>query len=163
MFFKDIVTEHLHSIQNAEIPTENPVMLNDLLDSINLGMIRKLLQKQKGSSYETCDGVPFKHLTMNKNTLATLLHPIPSAIAPTQKPPDNWKTAFIVPVFKSSCCCSIDNSWRFSLLPKTSINLERFVFTFLHDSLLSKPSPKYFGFQSNKNSTLQLLDYIEQS
>ena len=94
--------------------------------------------------------------------VSTLLCPVFSPIALTQKFPDIRKRALILVLFKGRSRCSIDRYRPISLMPKVSIIFNRIVFTFLDDSLKNKLNPKQCGFHSNKNSTNQLLDYIDQ-
>ena len=48
-----------------------------------------------------------------------------------------------------------------SLLPKISLIFEKLLFRFLFSDLKSKLHPQQFGFQSQKRSVLQLIDYLE--
>ena len=98
---------------------------------------------------------------MNMDTLATMLFPVFPGIARPQKVTVIWKTAFLILLLKSGSRCSIDNTQHINLLPKISI-FERFMFTLLYDSS-KNINPKQFGFQSNKNSTFQLLHYIGEN
>ena len=75
--------------------------------------------------------------------------------------PSIWIVAWITPVFKSGSRNSIICYRPISLLPKISLIFENLLFRFLFSNLKSKLQPKPFGYQSQKSSVLQLIDYLE--
>ena len=98
---------------------------------------------------------------MVNDTFAILLVPAFFAVALTQYFPEVRETTFNNPLFKRDSGCSIDNYQFIGFLVKILSFFERFAFTFLYVNSKNKFNPKQFGFQSNKNSMLQLLGFIE--
>ena len=63
--------------------------------------------------------------------------------------------------FKDGAKNHIVNYRPISLLPKCSLLFETLVYRHIYSHVWMKIHPKQFGFQTRKNSVLQLLDYLE--
>ena len=124
--------------------------------------VRNASTEEHGIIYglDTCENVKSK-LRKIKSFFATLLIPILSALALTEKILDFQKAAPVDSLLKSSFRCSIDNCRHINLLPKISLVFGRILFKFFFDCLRHKLNAWRNGFQSNKNSMLQFLDFIE--
>ena len=116
----------------------SPVHVSDLLESINPAWIDKLLIAQKERTY---DKFPSKLLKMNSNVFSEMLFPVFSSIIFSLKLPEIWKTSYVIPLFGSGSCCSVDNCRPISLLPKISIAFESTVFNFSYLNVKHKLKP----------------------
>ena len=95
------------------------------------------------------------------DVFATLLHPIFCSIILTKSYPEVWKSALIPPISKNGAKNLIGNYRPISLLPKCSLLFEKLVYRHVYSHVWTKIHPKQFGFQSRKNSVIQLIDYLD--
>ena len=117
--------------------------------------------RTKEFKFSTFDGFPNKLLVRAPALFEIVFYPLFCSIILRKVFPSVWKVARITLVFKSGSRNSIMCYRPISLLPKISPIFEKLLFCFLYSNSKSKLHPKQFGFQSHKNSVLQLFDYLE--
>ena len=115
----------------------------------------------KESTVSTFDGFSNNLLVRAPVLLRIIFYPLFCSILLCKVFSSVWKVARITPVFKSGSRKSITCYRSISLLPKISLIFEKLLFRFLFSKLKSKLHPKQLGFQSQKSSVRQLIDYLE--
>ena len=76
------------------------VKLPDILNSLNMLTIRKLILEMKDSSITNADCLPSKLLKMCPEVFANLFYPLFASILLTRIYPDVWKVAYVRPLHK---------------------------------------------------------------
>ena len=104
---------------------------------------------------------PSKLWKLCLDVFTTLLRPLFCSIVRTRPYPEIWKSALMRPAFKNGAKKLLVFYRAISLLPKCSLGFEKLVYRHNYSHVWMKIHPRQFGFQSRKNSVLELLDYLE--
>ena len=115
-----------------------------------------------------CDGIPIKFLKCNLNLSSQILTHIINLSLGCRIVPEGWKTAEVVPLFKSGDKGKAENYRPISILPSASKILERVVHTQVYGFLQQHSlfSNAQFGFRKNHSTSsciLYLTDIIYKS
>ena len=69
------------------------------------------------------------------DTLAPICYLIFTYVINTCKWPENWKCAFITPIFKKGSRADVENYRPISILPRVSIIMDKFLFIYIYDNV----------------------------
>ena len=75
--------------------------------------------------------------------------------------PDEWKCSFITPILKSGKCNDVENYRPISILPPSSLILEKILFLFLYPKLSILLNNCQRGFRKRRSTKTQLFTYSE--
>ena len=146
---------------DGSISTYGDLKLDSVLDFVSSSSITYEVMSTKKSTVSTFHGFPNKVLVRAPVLFGIIFSPLFCSIILCKVFPSVWKVVRITLVFKSRSRNSIMCYRPINLLPKISLIFEKLLFRFLLWNLKSKLHPKQFGFQSQKISVLQLVDYME--
>ena len=76
--------------------------------------------------------------------------------------PQQWKCAFISPLFKKGCKKNVESYRGISILPHNSIILERIFLNHIYECVRPFLSSKQFGLRSGRGTTIQVLQSLDQ-
>ena len=107
------------------------------------------------------DNVPAFVLHHSASILAPLVHSLFQCIVDTGIWPDEWKTAFIIPLHKNGSISLAQNYRPISILVKLSLVFERMLFRYIFPLVRAQISSSQHGFIKGRSTLSQLLLYLD--
>ena len=147
---------------DTRIPDDSQSFLffNNFCGSITDSDILQLILNSTPCTYETNEEFPNGLLRKCSVLFATLFRVVFNCVILNCQFPEIWKSSFIKTIHKGACRSDITNYRPISLLPKISLIFEKLLHNFFIDLLKNKFYPRQYGFQSNKSTICQLLEYV---
>ena len=97
------------------------------------------------------DKIPGDYLRMATDSLTYHVMRLFQSIAETSTYPNLWKTAMIIPTFKTGSKFCIQSYCPISNLSKLSLVFERNIFNALYAFIRKRISPRQFGFMKGRS------------
>lgn len=129
--------------------------------SVNVDQVYRVLKRldaTKGAGY---DGLPSVFVVRCASALAKPLSMIFNCSLRSGSYPTAWKTALIVPLYKSGDASSVKNYRPISLLPVFAKVFEKVLYPVLSWHIKQQISPEQHGFIKTRSTTTNLTSFVE--
>ena len=143
------------------IESTGDIKLEDILYEMTESKVFEAIAKTEPSSAVAHDKFPSKLLHLCPHLFASLLMPVFCSIFILALFPEEWKYSFITPLRKHGSKKDIQNYRPISVLSKLSLVFEKLINNFIYSKIRDKLTPRQFGFELNRSSVIQFLDFLE--